>query len=90
MLTLPGARLARVRALYALKRQLPRATYALLRLACRDVDERDGLLGLRSRLVAALGDPREQRLRRQRPIDAATSREAVSRYSTHTHELSSS
>jgi len=30
MLTLPGARLARVRALYALKRQLPRATSALL------------------------------------------------------------
>jgi len=30
MLTLPGARLARVRALYALKRQLPRATHALL------------------------------------------------------------
>ena len=35
------------------------------------------------RVRATLGDPCEQRLRRQRPIDAATRGEAVTGYSTH-------
>ena len=42
-------------------------------------------VGIPDSVGAALSDPREQRLSRQRPIDAATRRETVTGYATHKH-----